>query len=460
MIISKKSLLFLCCLWLFSSSVVLDAQTDDDIEGFLKAGKARYRRGMLNEAALEFENVLIIDRSNFQARIWLAQIYIDKKDYTNARKLLIEASLQAPDHPRVKELQKLLGDSGKTVKPTLVDPIIAETLAGIASATKQREYGLVIPENKVIEENLEKRLLVKSDQAFNEKNEILDNIEKSKEEAKARLNKHFVVENSQLSPVFEIYRTQGLNAALDKYYELLMKDPTIASKDDKGLIDDGNKVYSIRFANNPNDPETRYYYGTLQYINGLYEEAEAVLKPFRDNPGKYTVRLAPFFDGLNKWQEQEKIRLAELKYEEEQRLAKEAQEKEKAEAEKDDVWAKIKNKSKENGSNKNGDLAKEDKTQAATSHNEGYKLYKKGKLDEAIAKYEEALAKDGNNAEYNYHLGLAWMDKGFAGDTEAYDKAVSYYQKTINVAPNSKLAEEAKSMIDGIQQTKQSLGEK
>ena len=118
MITFDKSLFLLCCLLLLSN-VSLNAQTDDDIEGFLKTGKACYRRGMLSEAALEFENVLIIDRSNFQARIWLAQIYIDKKDYTNARKLLIEASLQAPDHPRVKELQKLLGDAGKTVKPDL-----------------------------------------------------------------------------------------------------------------------------------------------------------------------------------------------------------------------------------------------------------------------------------------------------------------------------------------------------
>ena len=305
--------------------------------------------------------------------------------------------------------------------------------------------------------------MVKSDIAFNEKNEILDSIEKNKEEAKARFNKHFAVENSQLAPVFDLYRNKGLNAALDKYYELLFKDPTLASKDDKGLIDDGNKVYSIRYTDNPNDPEARYYYGTLQYINGLYEEAEIALKPFRKNPGQFASRIQPFLDGLDTWKEQEKIRLAALRYEEEQRLAreaKEAKEKEKEEANKNDVWAKIKNKSKENGSNKNGDLAKEDKTQASASHDEGYKLYKKGKLDEAIAKYEEAIAKDRDNPEYNYHLGLAWMDKGFAGDTSAYDKAVEYYQNAINAAPNSKFAEEAKSMIDGIQQTKQSLGEK
>ena len=60
MINHKKSLFLLWCLWLLSPNIILHAQTDDDIEGFLKAGKACYRRGMLKEAALEFENVLIM----------------------------------------------------------------------------------------------------------------------------------------------------------------------------------------------------------------------------------------------------------------------------------------------------------------------------------------------------------------------------------------------------------------
>ena len=455
-----KHILALGVIGVLSANSLLLAHTDEDVEDFLKAGRACYKKGLLKEAALEFENVLIIDKSNFQARIWLAQIYIDRRDFVNARKLLTEASLQAPDHPRVKDLQKLLGEAGTNVKQELVDPVIAETIAGIASATKHRKYGLVIPENKVIEENLEKKLLVSSDEAFNERREILNNIEKSREEVNLGLTRHFGNENSPLAPVFDAYRNQGLNAALDKYYDLLMRDPTLASRDDKGLIDDGNKVYSIRFADSPNDPESRYYYGTLQYINGLYEEADAVLKPFRKNPGKYEEKLVPFFEGLDQWREQEKVRLAALKYEEEQRLEREAKEREKAEAEKNDVWAKVKNRGNNKGNDKNQDLALEAKTQASEAHNEGFKLYKKRKLDDAIAKYEEALAKDSENLEYNYHLALAWMDKGLAGDISAYEKAIIAYQKVISIDPNSKLAKDANNMINDIQQAKHSLGER
>ena len=97
--INYRRALYLFVLFGLLSNIQLDAHTDDDIYDFLKAGKECYSKGLLNEAALEFENVLIIDKTNFQARIWLAQVYIDKKDIVNARKLLTEASMQAPGNP-------------------------------------------------------------------------------------------------------------------------------------------------------------------------------------------------------------------------------------------------------------------------------------------------------------------------------------------------------------------------
>ena len=455
--IKKTDKLLLCALLLgILCSNPLQAYTDDDIDEFLHAGELYYKKGLLREAALEFENVLIIDKSNFQARIWLAQIYIDKKDIVNAKKLLTEASIQAPGHPRVVELQKLLGEKYDRVKPDLIDPVIAETIGGIASATKHRKYGLVIPENKVNEENLEKRLLISSDEAFNERKEILKNIEKNRLEAKARAERFKEEQSDPLTPVFETYRNQGLNKALDKYFEILLRDPTVASRDDKGLLDEGNRVYFERFSQDPDNEENRYYFGLLKYVNGLYEDSEEVLKPFREKSGKYSASLKPYFAGLDKWREQEKQLLAQSKYEEQLRLQKEA----KAKTEDNDVWAKVKKKGQDSGSGKNNDLAVAEKKEAATKHTEGYNLYKKGKLNEAIAKYKEALAKDGDNPEYNYHMGLAWMDKGLAGDVQAYDNAITSYQKVINLAPESKLAKDANTMINDIKQAKRSLGER
>ncbi len=431
---------------------------EDDIVNFLREGENCYKKGLLNEAALEFENVLIVDKSNFDAKVWLAQIYIDKKDIVNARKLLREASIKNPNNPRVKKLFKLIGEKNELVKQDLVDPVIAETIGGIASATKSRKYGLVIPENKINEENLEKRLLITSDEIFKELEKEWEEKENTKTESNSSLKKLPSDQNNPLQPVFDIYNNKGLNQALDKYFELLIRDPSLASNDDKGIIYEGNRVYSLRFGENPNDLETRYYYGILQYINGYYSESEDILKPLRSNPGKYGSILRPYFSALNKWQEEEKIRLAAKLAEEKQRIANEALEKAKAEANKNDVWAKIKERGEVN-QNKNGDLADKGEKSAVDIHEDGYKLYKKGRLDEAIEKLSEAVNKDSDNVVYNYHLGLAWMDKGHSGNIEAYDNALSFYKKVVALSPNSKLGKDAEAMIKDLETAKASLGE-
>lgn len=456
-IILSVSLMACCCIGGY-------AYTSEDINDFLKTGKACYKLGKLDEAALEFENVLIIDKTNFDAKIWLTQIYIDKKDVTHARKILTEASLQNPTHSKVKELQKLLGLSTEDIKPDLVDPVIAETISEIASTTKSRKYGLVIPEDKVVEENLEKKLLTFNNETFDEKNEVVRTIEKAREDVslqskKLDINNYVTDRTSPLAPVFLLYRTYGLAKALEKYFELVMKDPSLASKDDGGLVDQGVNMYSTRFSENPDDLEARYYMGCLQYINGEYELADNTLDHFRAHPGIYGEELKPFFEGLGKWKEQEKERLAFAKYEEEQRLAEEARISREAAAKKDDIWEKVKKQGSSN-TNKNLDLARTNGLAEATKlHTEAYSLYKKGKLDDAIKKFNEALSKDPDNPEYNYHLGLAWTDKGLAGDIQAFDNAILSYQKVISESPNSKLAKDAMSMINDIQIAKQSLGE-
>ena len=92
-------------------------------------------------------------------------------------------------------------------------------------------------------------------------------------------------------------------------------------------------------------------------------------------------------------------------------------------------------------------------------HSEGYELYKKGKLDEAIARYDAALARQPDNPEYNYHLGLAWTDKGLAGDNQAFDQAITAFQKVISLVPSDKLGKDAQAMIKDIDMAKKSLGE-
>lgn len=429
---------------------VVRAQTDDDVSQFLQTGQDCYGRGELAAAALEFENVLLIDRQNFSALVWLAQVYVDMKDLDKARKLLMEASLQAPDHPRVIQLQKMLGEIRKPVSVKAADPVVKEALTLIGSGTRLRQFGLVIPEDKVTMDTSEKNLLV------------FDDLELEPEKPKEKeleLQDYFGKESGPLAEVFTALDSQGLNAALDLYLAKVIADPGLASQNDRGLVAQGNEVFAARFMNNPEDVEARYYYGSLQFINGLYGEAEKILEPFKSSPGKYEQPLQPVFAALSGWREQENQRLLALKRAEEERLAIEAYEKEEAAKKKDDVWAKLKKKraGTASGSADTGDSA--GVAEATALHAQGYDLYKKGKLDDAIVKYEEALAKQADNPEFSYHLGLAWTDKGLAGDAQAFDRAVTAFQRVISLAPNDKLGKDAQAMIKDIDSAKKTLGE-
>ncbi|NCB37492.1 MAG: tetratricopeptide repeat protein [Erysipelotrichia bacterium] len=429
------------------------AQTDDDVSSFLQAGQKCYERGDLSGAALEFENILLIDRQNFSARVWLAQVYVDLKDMEQARRLLREAALQAPEHPRVVQLQKMLGEIKKPVVTKAADPVISEAMVLIGSGTRLRPYGLVIPEDRVKADTTEKDLL------------SFDDVEIAPEKPQEKEIKLLSDSNEAgpLSDVFSALENRGLNEALDIYFGKVIADPSIAGIDDRGLMVKGNEVFAARFMNGPGDLEARYYYGALQFINGLYQESEKVLEPLKADPGVYAERLRPIFLALGKWRDQENQRIMLARQAEEERLAQEAYEKEMAEKQKEDVWAKIKKRRRAGSASGTaqvgGPAGGADAAEAAEIHSQGYELYKKGKLDEAIEKYEAALAKQADNAEYSYHLGLAWTDKGLAGDAAAFDQAVKIFQRVMSLAPDGKLFKDAQAMIKDIDAAKKSIGE-
>jgi len=56
-------------------------------------------------------------------------------------------------------------------------------------------------------------------------------------------------------------------------------------------------------------------------------------------------------------------------------------------------------------------------------------------------------------------MGLAWTDKGLAGDSAAFDRAVISFQRVISLVPDSKLAKDAQAMIRDIDSAKKTLGE-
>lgn len=440
----KYSLLIALMLALFAC--VSHAQTPEDIVQFMQAGQKAYNQGDLAAAALEFENVLIIDQANFSAKVWLVQVFADLKDFNKARQLLREASLQAPDHPRVVQLHRLLGETTERQVRIEKDPVTNELLSSIGVNTSLRPYGMVIPQDKVNPPKNELDFLVFDDLKIAPEPDMEDDIIA------------FAMPASPLADVFDALAIKGVSAALDIYFDKLLDDPSIAAVSDEGLLQRGRDLYEPRLETAPNDQEAKYYMGLLALVDGMYQDSADLLEPFRQEVGEREPTLKRAFVIIDKWKSNEEARALAKKQAEEERIAQEAAEAEEARRrEMQEAAARQRAASRAEGGDSDDAPAASEEAQA--KHDAGYDFYKRGNLDEAIANFQQAIEIDDTNPQYHYHYGLAWTDKGLAGDMSAFDIAITSFQYVISLTPGSKTATDAESMIRDIESARQVMGD-
>jgi Flp pilus assembly protein TadD len=74
-------------------------------------------------------------------------------------------------------------------------------------------------------------------------------------------------------------------------------------------------------------------------------------------------------------------------------------------------------------------------------YNQGIILWNQGKIAEAKAKFEEALAANPSHPESNFQLGMALLNEG------KIPEAVEAFEKYLSLAPDGQFADQAKAML-------------
>lgn len=436
------------------------AQLTEDIRGFLRNGNECYQCGDLAGAQLEFENVLLLDPGNFEARLWLTQVYTDRKDFAQARRMLRLACAQAPDHPRVQALQQMLQSDTNTetstatstatstkmvpASATVDDMVVFETVTLLGSGTRLRPYGLVVPERR-IKSGDDQTQPTTFEEVVLVPDEPVPVLEMSESIS------------GPLMTALKAWRQQGLEPGLQAYFELVMANLELGAEDDHGLLTQGMKIFQKRLDQDANDGQARYFVGMIQFFNGQIESAEATLKGIRGET-QFGPQLAQVVKEIDRRRTEEEERLAAVKREEE-RLEKERQ---------DQLLAEQAAQAAAMAANTAGVTAPKPREGEGTGntggsgpsdtlHAEGYELYKKGQLDAAISKFEEAIRGKVDEPKYHYHLGLALTDKALAGDMRAFDQAIESFKQVEILDQGSKMANDAQVMIKDIIAAKSSL---
>ncbi len=422
---------------------LVQAQDPSDVIEFMAAGKKAYEKGDLAGAAVEFENVLLLDPRHFDAKVWLVQIYIDRKQADKARKLLAELQRQAPGHARVAALARLVGPEGDLPPAHKEsDLVVYETLTLIGSGTRLRPYGLVVPEGKVAKP---RRTGEQEDEIDLSLSEGEGGAASGPDGALATI----IADDGPLGPVFERWAEEGLNPALEKYFEIILARRDLMSMDDRGLLRKGMETYQPKLEANPKDNEARFYLGMIFYLNGLLEDARQTLDPLRQEQTPYDGQIAPVLADLDRKKADEEARLAAIQKEKEAQEAARAAEKARQEAAA--IAANL------SGANNPTASPAGPLNPADVLHNEGYDLYKKGQLDQAIEKFQAAITQNDREPKFYYHMGLALTDKGLAGSIDAFDRAMEAFNKVISLEPGGKMAKDSEVMIRDIVAAKKSL---
>jgi tetratricopeptide (TPR) repeat protein len=439
-----------CLALFFLIGIVAGGYEVSDVQEFLKAGKACFEKNDFSGAALEFENVLLIDPRNLGAKIWLGRTYFELKNRRKAIELFELARTQDPEDPEVLELGRTLGEGPAKVSHRETDLVMHETLTLLGEKKdRPRQYGLVIPESRVrTPEELEKR--TKSNTPVEEGDIPLEiSPPPTLDEAKT-------ADEGPLFEVFDVWALDGLSAGLQKYFEVVGRTKALSMLNDKNLLREGEQFFQPRFEVNPNDEEAKYFIGMITYFNGDLEKSRKLLEPLRrstlaQSPGGKLVYA--HFDRL---QAEEEARRAAIEKEkqraEEERLAREQA---KAEAAAAAAAAKAAQANKSPGGSGKSPPPPPGSPEAVDA--EGYDLYKKGQIDVSIEKFQEAIRANGKDPKFYYHLGLALTDKALAGSLPDFDKAVEALNNVIRLEPGSKLAREAEIMIRDIMAAKNSL---
>jgi len=435
----------LTILFLVGSFIIpLFAQESEDIAEFFTRGKECYEKRDLQNAAVELENVLLLDPGHLDAKILLIKVYGDLKEIKKAQDLLKAALAQDPDNAELKSLEKLFGGEKPKVKKKEGDLVLHETLTLLGNKTPPRPLGLVIPQNKI--KSPKPDFVASQSIAFPQEEP------KASESIQVDEKK----EEGPLYEVFDIWALEGLNSGLEKYFEVVGADKSLGVLDDRNLLRDGLNFFKPRFEANPQDEENRYFYGMITFFNGEIEQARQILDPILNgekmkSPGGKLV-LAEF-ERLQK--EEDARQLAKKKEEEAREAARRAEEEAKAAAAAAAAAAVAQAASGTADSSGTVPLPAAGTPEATDL--EGYDLYKKGQLDEAIEKFKQAIAGKATEPQFFYHLGLAYTDKALGGKLEAFDKAIEAFNNVMRLTPGTKLARDAEIMIRDLSAAKNSV---
>jgi|GEM_PF-1078356 len=371
-------------------------QFSENIIEALQRGDYLFRQGKLEDAKIEYENVLMMDESSVKGLTGLFQVQLKLSKLPEARDSLDNIKRFSVNQKLIRTLSQQLENAERIADQKALESFESFQMEDFETATSPSKT---------------------------EKKEIQRNPLTPGAQRIQRLSTK--TPQGKFAKAIQLHKKRFTAQAIPLFMEALMEDPNLLFANDHGLLSQSRDFY-LKALNA--DPRNVQYMFLLAWIWEQYsnpDEAkklyERILKTAKKNSQEYLVSK-----GKLKLIVEEEQRVAQARALEEERIQKDA--------------SRYKKLQIANG--KYSGYAKDE------YQSKGKQFLEEKNIPEAIIHLQGATRVDPNNPETHYYYAMAQVESAFNGNENGFSIAKRELETTLNLNPGPDLRRKAEELLN------------
>ncbi|MEE2923302.1 MAG: hypothetical protein VX619_00855 [bacterium] len=371
-----------------NSILATEYEFSENIVEALQRADLLWRQNKINESMLEFENVVLMDETNFKGLSGIFQCYLKMGKLTEARETL-------------ESIQRYYIDTDLTNK-----------------LIKQLDSAEIVADQQAAEDFFNQQLIDFESVTEDKKNE-----QKTPEPKKIR-SQSIKTPQGKFAKAIQLHKKRFTAQAIPLFMEAIMDESNLLFANDHGLLSTARDYYTRNLEINPKDIKSTFilawiwnHYSDTNKTKDLYKK---VLTISPKNSPEYQIAKAKI-EEIKKQKEQ----IEQARQLEQERLRKDTER-----------YRRIQI--------ANGKYAEYSKTDYTVK---GLKYYDEKNIPEAVIHLQGAVKIDPQNPEVHYHYAMIQVESAFNGNENGFSIAKRELETCLNLEPDPTLRGKALELL-------------
>ena len=385
--------LFLCICLTFSvlsppSVPATEYEFSENIVEALQRADLLWRQSKIEESLLEFENVILMDETNFKGLSGIFQCYLKLGKLTEARETLESIQRYYIDSKLTKKLNQQLDSAERVADQQAAEDFFNKQLEDFETATDEK------------------------------------NLNRNKNKPQIIPRHSIKTPQGKFAKAIQLHKKRFTSQAIPLFMEAIMDENNLLFANDHGLLSIARDYYTRNIEANPKDIKSNFilawiwnHYSDTDKTKTLYEK---ILSIAPKNSQEYRIAEAKIEEIKSQKDQMEKARRLE-----QERLKKDTER-----------YRRI-----QIANGKYSQYSKADYTL------KGLKFYDEKNIPEAVIHLQGAVKVDPQNPETHYHYAMIQVESAFNGNENGFSIAKRELETCLNLEPDPTLRGKALELL-------------